>query len=72
MRKVFKVFGITALFTALPVAFTGGASGDSLVRMNNVCAEGDDGGKCKPRPGSICFAMDPDGEPHLFERASQQ
>jgi hypothetical protein len=69
MKKVLKVFGMAVVLTALPVAFTGGASDDSLVKMNNVCAA-KDGGKCLFRPGSLCFAANPEGEPHKFERGS--
>jgi hypothetical protein len=52
MKKALKVVGMAVALTALPVAFTGGASGDSLgVRISGVCA---DEGHCEFEIGSVC------------------
>ena len=52
MKKLLKLFGMVAVLTALPVAFTGGSSNGALgVGVNSLCAE--DGG-CLFAMGSVC------------------
>ena len=52
MKKLLKVVGLVAVLTALPVAFTGGASDGSFgVGLNQLCA---DDGPCAFAIGSIC------------------
>ena len=52
MKKLLKLFGMVAVLTALPVAFTGGASNGALgVGVNSLCAEG---GGCLFAMGSVC------------------
>ncbi len=52
MTKLLKTLGLVAVFTAMPVAFTGGASEGSFgVGLNKLCA---DEGPCAFAIGSIC------------------
>ena len=52
MKKLMKLFGLVAVLTALPVAFTGGATKGSLgVGLNQLCA---DDGPCRFALGSYC------------------
>ena len=52
MKKLLKLFGMVAVLTALPVAFTGGSSNEVLgVGVNNLCAR--DGG-CLMAYGAVC------------------
>ncbi len=52
MKKLLKLFGLVAVLTALPVAFTGGANDGTLgVGVNKLCARG---GPCAFQIGSIC------------------
>ena len=51
MKKLMKLFGLVAVLTAMPVAFTGGASeGAPGVAVNSLCAlEG-----CLFAMGAVC------------------
>ena len=52
MKKLLKLFGLVAVLTAMPVAFTGGSSDGNLgVGLNKLCA---DDGPCAFQIGSIC------------------
>ncbi len=52
MKKLMKLFVMVAALTALPVAFTGGATKGSLgVGISQACA---DGGPCLFALGSYC------------------
>ena len=52
MKKLIKLFGLVAVLTALPVAFTGGANDGTLgVGVSKLCA---DDGPCAFQIGSIC------------------
>ncbi len=60
MKKLLKVFGLVAILTGLPLAFTGGTAETPLgVKINDGCA---DSGCCAFRIGSICG----NGELELF------
>ena len=58
MKKLLKLFGMVAVLTALPVAFTGGANDGTLgVGVNKLCAQDDDDGDdgpCAFQIGSVC------------------
>ena len=52
MKKLLKTLGLVAVFTAIPVAFTGGSSDGNLgVGLNRLCAKD---GPCAFAIGSIC------------------
>ncbi len=52
MKKLMKLFGLVAVLTALPVAFTGGSSdGAPGVAVNSLCAE-EEG--CLFAIGAVC------------------
>ncbi len=52
MKKLLKTLALVAVFTAMPVAFTGGSSDGNLgVGLNKLCA---DDGPCAFAIGSIC------------------
>jgi len=58
MKRALKIVGMAVVLTALPVAFTGGSSGDSLgVKISSVCA---DDGPCAFAIGcgsAVCAPM---------------
>ena len=52
MKKLLKTLALVAVFTAMPVAFTGGSSDGNLgVGLSKLCA---DDGPCAFQIGSIC------------------
>lgn len=52
MKKLLKTLALVAVFTAMPVAFTGGSSDGTVgVGLNKLCA---DDGPCAFQIGSIC------------------
>ena len=52
MKKLLKTLGLVAVFTAMPVAFTGGSSDGTLgVELNKLCARD---GPCAFAIGSVC------------------
>ncbi len=52
MKKLLKTLGLVAVFTVMPVAFTGGSSDGTLgVGLNKLCARD---GPCAFAIGSVC------------------